>query len=120
MFYFLYWYYYDEGAKHEAVNRHYFDPYNMTVPAHDLVLYPEYSSLEPNTEYLVSPVNKPEEFNGEIKEVVSGVEQDVTFFYVPSNQVFSKADSDALEITDMDGKVRTIKPIPSEGYKFGS
>lgn len=91
-FYFQYWYYYKDNTAKEAGQRTYFDPLNSPVPAYDIVLYPEYSSLEANTEYMVKPVNKPEKFHGSI-------EPD-TLFYVQKEEVFTKADSEALEITE--------------------
>ena len=113
-FYFLYWYYYNEGDEHEAVNRHYFDPYNMTVPAYDLVLYPEYSSLEPGTEFLVSPVQKE---NGVITQKSDGVDVPTSFFYVKANETFT-VNSNVLTITNMDGKVQELKATPDTDYRF--
>ena len=92
-FYFQYWYYYvDEQAKNDN-QRTYFDPYNSPVPPYDITLFPEYSSTEPYTEFLVSPVNKPDEFHGSISPD--------TLFYVKSNEIFTKADSDALVIISL-------------------
>lgn len=116
MFYFLYWYYYDEDAEHEEANRHYFDPYNMTVPAHDLVLYPEYSSLEPGTEFLVSPVHKA---HGTLSQTTGGQSVDVHYFYVKANEQFTvDAANKTLTITDMDGKVQQLTATPDTDYKF--
>lgn len=91
-FYFQYWYYYEDDAAKEEGQRTYFDPLNSPVPAHDIVLYPEYSSTEPNTEFLVSPVNKPTEFHGSIEPA--------ELFYVKSNEAFTQADDKALTIKE--------------------
>lgn len=114
-FYFQYWYYYVDDDAKEAGQRTYFDPYNSPVPPYDITLFPEYSSLEPNTEFLVKPVNKPDKFHGSI-------EPD-TLFYVQKDELFTKADEEALEIKEWDFAssefvTHTITPAPQEGYEF--
>ena len=94
----------------------------MTVPAHDLYLYPEYSSTEPNTEFLVSPVKKP---GGTITQTEDGAATDVHFFYVKSGNTFtvSGENNNTITINAMDDDlsdeiVETLTATPNTGYRF--
>lgn len=57
-YYFEYWYYYDtdESGNTQKV---YYDPAVMTVPAHDIELFPEYSCNEMQSEYSVTAIDNP-------------------------------------------------------------